>query len=174
MGSAQQCHVLINDGHKICSEALNQGMKDEIENESRRMISIHWLAGLVLSEPGYKPPVRFWPASRYSAIERLATVTKIRLLTGHSCIATSILRRHIDRTERCTLCGNGLETLEHFLFECQELEQEREEAQKQYGIELIRTKSATRVILEANRLETRVIHQIYSVRVQKELINHKS
>ena len=155
--------------HKICRETFENGMKADIEKETKKMHSIHWLAGLISKGKGYNPPAGFWPASRYSAIERLATLTKIRLLIGHSCLATSLVKRHTNRSEKCPLCEDGIETLEHFIFECQELVQERQEARMRFKIELRRECSATRLFLEASNRETRVIHYIYTARTQKEI-----
>ena len=130
------------------------------------MTSLFWLSLLPQTEK-YEAPKTFWPASKYSAITRQATLTKIVLLTGHSLVATSMVRRHKE-TVVCP-CRNAIETLEHMLFECDKLKDDRVAAQKIYKTILNRTLPAAELIIIADKPQSLIIHYIYQARVRKEL-----
>ena len=83
--------------------------------------------------------------------------------------ATGMVRRHMDGPASCPLCHSATETLEHLLFECPELALTREQWQSWYRIELDRKQSAEKIIINANKQESLMIHRLYRARVQKEL-----
>ena len=93
-------------------------------------------------EETFMPPQNFWTASRYSPKARLASVMKIKLLTGHSWLATGMVRRHMDGPALSPLCCSAIETVEHLLFECPELALITGHWQSWYRIELDRQNSA--------------------------------
>ena len=103
---------------------------------------------------------------------RQATSTRIRLLTEHSFLATGIVRRHANPDTVCPLCRKAIETVEHFLFECSALIQERDEAQKRYGTELVRNLAADQLICCAEKSQASMIHYMYKARVQKEILTN--
>ena len=155
--------------HKSAREAIEQDIAREICEAVEKRPSIHWLKQVLSQEDAYVPPQDFWTASRYSPMARLATATKIKLLTGHSWLTTAMVRRHLGGPAACPLCGSGIETLEHLLYECQELAREREQLQERYGVELERWASAEKFIIRAKKQESLLIHHLYCARVQKEL-----
>ena len=69
----------------------------------------------------------------------------------------------------CPLCGDREGTLEHFLYECTELLQDRKEVAEQTGMILPRTKAAEVFIVEADYQESLLIHRLYAARVEKEV-----
>ena len=154
---------------RICQDVIDNNMKKEVMEASRRMSSIHWLSGLLPEAERYAPPLKFWPASRYSSKQRSAAITRIPLLIGHSVLATGIIRRHTDQSRMCPLCNAAEETLEHLVFECQKLSQIRENVQSFQGITMNRSLGAVEFIIGANRKEELLLHRIYSARVQAEL-----
>ena len=87
---------------------------------------------------------------------------------GHSWVAGGIARRHSARTSLCPLCSEREETLEHFLYECTELQEERKGAEARTGVKLPRTQEAVKTLLEAGPRESILIHQVYKARVKKE------
>ena len=60
------------------------------------------------------------------------------------------------------------ETLEHFLYECTKLQEERKEAEARTGVKLLRTQEAVKMLLQAGPWESMLIHQVYKVRIQKD------
>ena len=155
--------------HRAWREAIEQDIAREVCEAVQRRPSIQWLKQVLSEEETFMPPRNFWTVSRYSPMARLATVTKINLLTGHSWIATGMVRRHMDGPASCPLCHSAIETLEHLLFECPELALAREHWQSWYRLELDRKKSAEKTIIKANKQESLMIHRLYRARVQKEL-----
>ena len=153
--------------NKLASASVDQSMTKIIRNTAENMTSLFWLSLLPQTEK-YEAPKTFWPASKYSAITRQATLTKIVLLTGHSLVATSMVRRHKE-TVVCPLCRNAIETLEHMLFECDKLKDDRVAAQKIYKTILNRTLPAAELIIIADKPQSLIIHYIYQARVRKEL-----
>ena len=103
-------------------------------------------------------------------IGRQATGTKIRLLTEQTLLATGIVRRHVDPSTVCPLCRKAMETLEHFLFECSELLEDREDAQEAYKILIDRNLPAKQLIWEAGEKQSLVINYVYKARIRKEIL----
>ena len=154
--------------NRITMAAIQRRTEGEYRQIAREKESLWWLDHLV--KPGWvnEPPVKFWPSSRYSVTGRQATATRIKLLVGHSWVAGGIARRHSARTSLCPLCREGEETLEHFLYECSQLREERKEAEARAGVNLRRTQEAVKTLLEAGPRESTLIHHIYKARVRKE------
>ena len=144
-------------------------MEKHYQEDANKMTSLRWLSHLLPLGEIEKPPDSFWPASRYSVVGRLATATRIKLLTGHSWIAGGIARRHARGSAICPLCSDREESLEHFLYECTELLQERSHIERRDGVTIPRKKSPELFILEANYQESLLIHRLYTARVQKEM-----
>ena len=165
-----QSNPQTNEGwRKVTQEAIERDIAREILDAVQRRPSIHWLKQVLSQEKTYMPPANFWVMSRYNPVARLATATKIKLLTGHSWLTTGTVRRHLGGSLTCPLCASGIETLEHFLFECRELIQEREQLQERYGVKLERWTAAEKIISGAGKQESMLIHHLYRARVQKEL-----
>ncbi|KAF0292537.1 hypothetical protein FJT64_009478 [Amphibalanus amphitrite] len=61
------------------------------------------------------------------------------------------------------------ETLEHFLYECGELQEERRMAEIRTRSRLTRNRAAVETLMDAGLQEASLIHQIYKARVEKEL-----
>ena len=80
-----------------------------------------------------------------------------------------MVRRHLGGPAARLLCGSGIETLEHLLYERQELAREREQLQERYRVELERWASAEKFIIRAKKQESLLIHHLYCARVQKEM-----
>ena len=156
---------------KTCSQAIMKRMKEEITETVSGMESVQWLKEIADEMTSLSPPASFWSENRYSNIGRLATATRIKLLTGHSRLLTGINRRHKEENTVCPLCMKAVETLEHMLFECSELEQQRKTAEEKYGNKLRRNRSGSSLILHASRKEALMIHYIYASRVQIELMS---
>ena len=154
----------------IFREAIQQEVEREVAEAVRKLGSIQWIGALLSQENAFAPPSRFWPSCRYSTMGRLATTTKIKLLTGHSWLTTGVVRRHSSSLPTCPLCNAARETLEHLMYECPELAQERELSQSRYGTELRRRIPAERFILSADKQESLMIHYIYTTRVRKEVL----
>ena len=154
---------------KIINLAIEQLVEKHYQEDANKMTSLRWLSHLLPLGEIEKPPDSFWPASRYSVVGRLATATRIKLLTGHSWIAGGIARRHARGSAICPLCSDREESLEHFLYECTELLQERSHIERRDGVTIPRKKSPELFILEANYQESLLIHRLYTARVQKEM-----
>ena len=137
--------------NKICRQAIVDYTKTMILEEASKLKSTQWLVNVLQPQVTYQPPESFWTQSRYSMMGRQATSTRIRLLTEHSFLATGIVRRHTNPDTVCPLCRKAIETVEHFLFECSALIQERDEAQKRYGTELVRNLAADQLICCAEK-----------------------
>ena len=96
--------------------ALDRLAESDLQHSTKRLTRLRWL-GRILPLGGLgKPPERFWPTSRYSSVARQATVTRIKLIAGHSWVAGGIARRHTRTGAICPLCSETEETLEHFLY----------------------------------------------------------
>ena len=154
---------------KALEEATQKTASKEFHEAMRNMTSLHWIRHILSEKDSSKPPKLFWPASRYSGARRQATVTKIKLLTGHSWLADGVARRHAAKSSICPLCKDGNETLNHFLYECKKLLEERREAEERSKTILQREITAERYIIEAKKEETDLIHLLYRARVRKEL-----
>ena len=154
----------------IFEQAINNQARKMLSEEAINLKSVNWLADLIAKQTCYGPAGAFWPTCRHSVVGRQATGTRIRLLTEQSLLATGIVRRHIELNEVCPLCRRLPETLEHFLFECSELKQDREDAQNKYRAELIRNQPAKQLICEAERKQSMMIHYVYKARIRKEIL----
>ena len=153
---------------RMTRATIQRHTEEEYRRVAREKESLWWLNHLVNLGRMDEPPEKFWPSSRYSAMGRLSTATRIKLLVGHSWVAGGVARRHSARTSLCPLCREREETLEHFLYECTELQDERREAETRTGVKLTRTRAAVKALLEAGPRESMLIHQIYKARVKKE------
>ena len=91
----------------------------------------------------------------------LSQAERIKYLAEPPCLCST-------RTSLCPLCREREGTLEHFLYECTELQDERKEAKTRTGAKLPRTQEAVKALLEAGTWESMLIHQIYKARVKKE------
>ena len=151
------------------SAALEQLAEADLRDSTERLTSIRWLGRLLPLGGLGKPPERFWPTSRYSSIGRQATLTRIKLLAGHSWVAGGIARRHTRTGASCPLCCESEETLEHFLYECAELRQAREDVERKTGVLLPRKREAEAFLLEADLAESQLIHRLYAARIEREL-----
>ena len=154
--------------NKMTRAAIQRRTEDEYRRIAREKESLWWLDRLVIAGRTDEPPEKFWPSTRYSAMGRLSTATRIKLLVGHSWVASGVARRHSARTSRCPLCREREETLEHFLYECTKLQEERKEAEARTGVKLQRAQEAVKTLLEAGPWESMLIHQVYKARVRKE------
>ena len=154
----------------IFEQAINNQARKMLSEEAINLKSVNWLADLIAKQTCYGPAGAFWPTCRHSVVGRQATGTRIRLLTEQSLLATGIVRRHVELNEVCPLCRRLPETLEHFLFECSELKQDREDAQNKYRAELIRNQPAKQLICEAERKQSMMIHYVYKARIRKEIL----
>ena len=149
--------------------AVSHYMNKDIKNTAEHMSSLRWLAMLPKNDK-YEAPSAFWPSSKYSTIARQATLTKINLLSGHSWVSTGLVRRHLNKETTCPLCLDGIETLEHMLFECVKLKDVREDAQRRYRTKLIRKIPAVEHIITASRQQSLIIQHIYMTRIQREVL----
>ena len=156
--------------HTTAKDVIEKMIWKELKASTEANKSIHWLEKLSLNENKFEPPFKFWPANRYSVAQKHATLTRLKLLTGHSWIASSMVRRHQEAEMRCPLCLKATETMEHMMFECEKLTEERNEAQEKYQVEIKRELPAEVFIANANTNEGLLIHVIYSARVQKEIM----
>ena len=152
----------------MTEDAIQQYTEREYQQVGLNMSSLWWMPQLLEGQLG-RPPERFWVTNRYSAVARNATATRIKLLAGHSWVTSGIARRHATGTTLCPLCKQLEETLEHFLYECAELKEEREIAEYRTGTKLPRTRTAVRTLMDAGPQEAKLIHQLYKARVEKEL-----
>ena len=152
----------------MTEDAIQQYTEREYQQVGLNMSSLWWMPQLLGGELG-RPPERFWVTSRYSAVARNATATRIKLLAGHSWVTSGIARRHATGTTLCPLCKQREKTLEHFLYECAELKEEREIAERRTRTKLPRTRTAVRTLMDAGSQEAKLIHQLYKARVEKEL-----
>ena len=158
--------------NKICRQAIVDYTKTMILEEASKLKSTQWLVNVLQPQVTYQPPESFWTQSGCSMMGRQATSTKIRLLTEHSFLATGIVRRHTNPDTACPLCRKAIETVEHFLFECSALIQERDEAQKRHGTELVRNLAADQLICCAEKSQASMIHYMYKARAQKEILTN--
>ena len=155
-------------GKNMTEEAIQQYTEREYRQVGLNMSSLWWMPQLLEGELG-RPPERFWVTSRYSAVARSATATRIKLLAGHSWVTSGIARRHATGFTLCPLCKQLEETLEHFLYDCAELKEEREIAEHRTGTKLPRTRTAVRSLMDDGSQDAKLIHQLYKARVEKEL-----
>ena len=161
--------AITNNWSKLSQQALMNFAWNEAQEAGSKLISVHWLPRLITRESVCAAPELFWPTSRYSNIRRQATLTKINLLTGHSWVATGLIRRHAQGSQECPLCQSATETLEHLLFECTELLEERAIAQEKYNAHFTRNTTAVSFLLQANTEQTLAIHYVYTARVRRAL-----
>ena len=83
----------------------------------------------IMRRPGAKAGPKL-----YSTISnRRAVATLTRLRTGHCSLNHYLYRFHLKDTPHCR-CGNGKETVEHYLLECQLYVEQRKELQKKVGV----------------------------------------
>ena len=153
---------------KITAAAIQKHTEEKYQQAARNMSCLWWLRDLVIPGQMDKPPEKFWPASRYNVAGRAATATRIKLLVGHSWVAGGVARRHAG-SGICPLCNDSEETLEHFLYECSELQDERKEAESRTNVKLVKTQAAVVTLMEAGPHESMLIHQLYKARVQMEI-----
>lgn len=154
---------------KKIKEMVNMSMHQEVVRSAEKLTSVFWLPNVMAQEMIYLPPSDFWPMSRYSVGGRLATVSKINLLSGHSKISTGMVRRHVEQNSKCPLCRQAIETLEHFMYECVSLESARRQAQSKYDVTMRNEIPAVESIIQADKRETLFIHYLYKTRVRIEV-----
>ena len=82
----------------------------------------------IMRRPGAKAGTKLYNA----ILNKRAVATLTRLRTGHCGLSYYLHRFHLTETPYCK-CGNGKETVEHYLLECRLYAEQRKELRKKVG-----------------------------------------